>query len=185
MAAYNWTGRELGDAIIQRLRNLLGVFVGAVLYFVIVYHVTNLYITEHHDVEKFILLDGGIYTSLFWVGQIILGSLVPLALIYAPGVKTCRKTLGLASTLIIVGGMCQMYVIIIGGQAFPIEIFPGYEIVQSSFFDAGVNEYTPSIYEILLGLGGVAVTLIAVVFAVKVLGFLPTTLADAEVDPHA
>ena len=183
MASYTWTGRELGDAILLRLRKLLGIFVAAVLYFVAVYHLTNLYITEHHAVERFILMDGGIYTALFWIGQILIGSLVPLALIYAPGTQD-RKSLGLASALVIFGGLCQLYVIIIGGQAFPLEIFPGYEIVQSSFFDSGVNEYAPSVYEIMLGLGGVSLALLAVTFAVKVLGFLPTSLADKELDPH-
>jgi len=177
MASYNWTGRELGDEVVSRLRNLLGVFVAAVLYFVIVYHLTNLYITEHHGVEKFILMEGGQFTKVFWIGQIILGGLVPLALIYAPGVRNCRKTLALICTLIIIGGLSTMYTIIIGGQAYPIEIFPGYE-VSSTFFDGVVNDYTPSIYEIALGVGGIAVSLVIVAFIIKVLPFLPTSLAD-------
>jgi Ni/Fe-hydrogenase subunit HybB-like protein len=177
MASYNWTGRELGDDIVSRLRNLLGVFVAAVLYFVIVYHLTNLYITEHHGVEKFILLEGGQFTKVFWIGQIILGGLVPLALIYAPGVRNSRATLALICTLIIIGGLSTMYTIIIGGQAYPLEIFPGYE-VSSTFFDGVVNDYTPSIYEIALGVGGVAVSLVIVAFVIKVLPFLPTSLAD-------
>ena len=177
MASYNWTGRELGDEVVSRLRNLLGVFVAAVLYFVIVYHLTNLYITEHHGVEKFILMEGGQFTKVFWIGQIILGGLVPLALIYAPGVRNCRKTLALICTLIIIGGLSTMYTIIIGGQAYPIEIFPGYE-VSSTFFDGVVNDYTPSIYEIALGVGGLAVSLVIVAFVIKVLPFLPTSLAD-------
>jgi Ni/Fe-hydrogenase subunit HybB-like protein len=184
MASYKWTGRELGDVVIARLRNLLGVFVAAVLYFAIVYHLTNLYITEHHGVEKFILLEGGIYTNIFWVGQIIVGGLLPLAMIYAPGVRTCRKTLGLICTMVIVGGMCQMYVIIIGGQAYPMEMFPGYE-VTSSFFDGVVAEYSPSLPEILLGLAGMAVSLVLVAFMIKSLSFLPTSLADSIADPHA
>ena len=184
MASYNWTGRELGDAVIARLRNLLGVFVAAVLYFAIVYHVTNLYITEHHGVEKFILSDGGIYTNLFWIGQILIGGILPLALIYAPGVKTCRKTLGLVSTMIIIGGLCQMYVIIIGGQAYPMEMFPGYE-VSSTFYDGVVGQYSPSLPEVILGVSGVAVSLLLVTFAIKVLSFLPTSLADSIADPHA
>ena len=177
MASYNWTGRELGDDIVARLRNLLGVFVAAVLYFVIVYHLTNLYITEHHGVQKFILLEGGQFTKVFWIGQIILGGLVPLALIYAPGVRSCRKTLAVICTLIIIGGLSTMYTIIIGGQAYPLEMFPGYE-VSSTFFDGVVNDYTPSIYEIALGVGGVAVSLVIVAFIIKVLPFLPTSLAD-------
>jgi molybdopterin-containing oxidoreductase family membrane subunit len=179
MASYNWTGRELGDDIIARLRNLLGVFVAAVLYFVIVYHLTNLYITEHHGVQKFILLEGGQFTKVFWIGQIILGGLVPLALIYAPGVRNCRKTLAVICTLIIIGGLSTMYTIIIGGQAYPLEMFPGYE-VSSTFFDGVVNDYTPSIYEIALGVGGVAVSLVIVAFIIKVLPFLPTSLADKK-----
>jgi len=184
MASYNWTGRELGDAVIARLRSLLGVFVAAVLYFAIVYHVTNLYITEHHGVEKFILKDGGIYTNLFWIGQILIGGLIPLALIYAPAVKTCRKTLGLISTMIIIGGLCQMYVIIIGGQAYPMEMFPGYD-VSSTFYDGVVGQYSPSLPEIVLGVSGVAVSLLLVTFAIKILSFLPTSLADSIADPHA
>ena len=179
MASYHWTGRELGDDIVQRLRNLLGVFVAAVLYFVVVYHLTNLYITEHHGVEKFILLEGGQFTKVFWIGQIILGGLLPLALIYAPGVREDRKTLTLICALIIIGGLSSMYTIIIGGQAYPLEIFPGYE-VSSTFFDGVVNDYTPSMYEIALGVGGIAVALVIVAFVIKVLPFLPTSLADEK-----
>jgi molybdopterin-containing oxidoreductase family membrane subunit len=72
-----------------------------------------------------------------------------------------------------------MYTVIIGGQAYPLEIFPGYE-VSSSFFDGVINDYTPSIYEIALGVGGVAVSLVIVAFVLKVLPFLPSSLADSK-----
>ena len=184
MASYKWTERPLGDAIIYRLKNLLGVFVAAVLYFVMVYHFTNLYATEHHGVEKFILMDGGIYTKLFWLVQIGLGSLLPLVLLYHPTIGKSRSAIGTACGLIIVGGFAQLYVILIGGQAYPLEMFPGYE-VSSSFFDGGINSYSPSIWEITLGVGGVAVALLVVTVAVRVLRFLPESLEDAIVDPHA
>ncbi len=54
-AAYRMTGRPLGDYVVRRLKNLLGVFVAGVLYFVLVYHLANLYATEHHGVETFVL----------------------------------------------------------------------------------------------------------------------------------
>jgi molybdopterin-containing oxidoreductase family membrane subunit len=183
MATYKWTGMELGDVVLARLRKLLGVFVASVLYFTAVYHLTNLYATQHHEVEKFILLEGGIYTSVFWVGEVIIGGLIPLALIYAPGVKNCRTTLGLICAMVIVGGLSKIYTILIAGQAFPLEIFPGYE-VSSSFYDGVVNSYTPTLAETLLGLGGVAMALFIVVFALKVLRFLPVSLADSVADPH-
>ena len=183
MATYKWNNMELGDVVLNRLRNLLGVFVAGVLYFTAVYHLTNLYATQHHDVEKFLLLEGGIFTNIFWIGEILLGGIIPLILIYAPGVKNCRTTLGLICTLIIIGGFAKIYTILIAGQAYPLEIFPGYE-VSSSFYDGVVNSYTPSLPEILLGLGGIAMALFIVVFALKVLRFLPVSLADSVTDPH-
>ena len=182
MGLYNWSQRPLGDAVLFRLKNLLGVFIAGVLYFVLAYHLTNLYITENHGVERFILLDGGIYTTLFWLVQIGLGSLLPLALLYGPAGKS-RLWIGVACLLVIVGGLAQMYVIIIGGQAYPMELFPGKE-VSSSFFDGVVASYTPSLPEFVLGIGGVALALAATVVGTRVLRFLPVSLADDQVDPH-
>jgi molybdopterin-containing oxidoreductase family membrane subunit len=184
LAAYHWTDRPLGNAILYRLKNLLGVFVASVLYFVAVYHLSNLYATEHHSVERFILMDGGVYTKLFWIVQILLGSLVPLAMIYHPTIGKSRPAIATACALIIIGGIAQLYVLLIGGQAFPLDMFPGYE-VSSSFFDGVVNSYSPSIWEITLGLGGVAIALLLVTIAVRVLRFLPESLDDSVVDPHA
>ncbi len=188
LASYNWTGRELGDVVVNRLRKLLGVFVLAVLYFVIVYHISNLYATEHHGFEAFMLLGengGEKYSMIFWIGQILLGSLIPLALIYAPAVANCRKTLTLASVLVVIGGLAQLYTIIIAGQAYPLQMFPGMTILESGFNDALVSQYSASLPEILLGLGGVALSLLMIVFGVRVLGFLPASLADSVADPHA
>ncbi|HEY9052649.1 MAG TPA: NrfD/PsrC family molybdoenzyme membrane anchor subunit [Gammaproteobacteria bacterium] len=187
MASYHWTNRPLGDAVVKRLRNLLGVFVAAVLYFVAVYHLTNLYATEHHGYEAFILLgaNGGTkYSMIFWIVQIVLGSLIPLILIYTPAVANCRRTLTLACTLVIIGGLAQIYTIIIGGQAYPLEMFPGMEVLESSFFDGVSVQYSATLPEYLLGLGGIAVSLIIVAIGIKILGFLPRSLDDSVADPH-
>jgi molybdopterin-containing oxidoreductase family membrane subunit len=183
MASYKWTGRELGDVVITRLKNLLGVFVAATLYFSLAYHLTNLYATEHHGIEAFILLDGGIYTQMYWIGQILLGSLVPMALIYCPRPAKNRLMTGIASALVILGGMASLYVIVIGGQAYPMTLVPGYE-ASSTFFDGVVAEYSPSKWELMLGLGGVAVAMVIVTFALKLFRLIPESLADNLADPH-
>ncbi len=185
MAGYAWTGRPLGDAVLFRLKNLLGVFIASVFYFVVVYHLTNLYATEHHGVERFILMDGGIYTKLFWIVQILLGTLLPLAMIYHPTIGKSRPAIATAAALVIIGGFAQLYVLLIGGQAYPLVLFPGHEILSGGFFEGQINEYSPSIWEISLGVGGVALSLIMVTIAVRVLKFLPTSLEDSVVDPHA
>ncbi|MCW8930522.1 MAG: polysulfide reductase NrfD [Gammaproteobacteria bacterium] len=182
MGSYKYTQRDLGDYMVNRLKNLLGVFVAAVLYFVIVYHMTNLYSADHRDITQFILTSGGIYTFLFWVVQIALGSIVPLALLYGPTGNN-RTMIGLASVLVILGGLAQLYIIIIGGQVYPMHLFPGME-VTSSFYDGVVASYAPSLPEFLLGMGGVGVTLLLATIAIAAMKFLPASLADEIADPH-
>ncbi len=176
-------GRPLGEAIVRRLKNLLATFVAAALYFVAVFHLTNLYFTRNHGVENFILLDGGIFTGLFWLGQVGIGSVLPLILLLAPGVS--RYRILIACSAIVIGGFCQMYVTIIGGQAWPLDLFPGF-LASSSFFDGEIHGYAPSIWEALLGLGGVALAGAIVIVALKLLRFLPERMDDATLDPsHA
>jgi len=182
--AYAWTGRQLGDAVMNRLRYLLAVFIGDVLLLEAARHFTGLYIAQKAGVENFILFDGGVYTHLFWVGQILLGSLLPLSLIFCRKLVNNRVALLLAAAFTIVGGFAQLYVILIGGQAYPLTLFPGSE-VSSDYFDGVINSYVPSILELMLGLGGVALTLVMVTIGVKVLRFLPDSLSDAVADPHS
>jgi molybdopterin-containing oxidoreductase family membrane subunit len=186
LSAYAGSERQLGDLVVTRLKNLLGVFVASALYFVLIFHLTNLYATEHHDFEGFILLGhngGGVYAVLFWLGQVLLGGVLPLFLLYLPSTGSQRKFIILASGLVIFGGLVQMYVTIIGGQAFPLVLFPGME-VSSSFNDGIANAYMPSLWEVMLGITGIVISLAAVTFAIKILPFLPESLADGAVDPH-
>lgn len=180
---YRATKRPLGDLILFKMRNLLGIFIAAALYFTVAQHLTNLYAAEHSGVEAFILMEGGIYTFLFWVVQIGLGSLFPMALLFNPATGRSCQGIMTAAILVIIGGMAQMYIIIVGGQAFPMELFPGME-VSSSFFDGAVHPYAPSLPEVLLGLSGMAVSLLIIAIAVKYLPLLPTSLSDAKIDPN-
>ncbi len=182
MAACHWSGRVLGDALLERLGRLLGVFVAAVLYFVAVHHLTNLYIARQTDLERFLLWDGGIYPLLFWVVQILIGGVVPLVLLFSARTSRARGALAAAAVCVVAGGFAQVYVIIIGGQAYPQLIFPGKEM-SSSFLDGVVAGYVPSLPEVALGLGGVGLALALTVLGLKVLPFLPRSLADGKPDP--
>lgn len=176
------TNCPLGEGILHRPKLLLGIFVGAVFYFVLTYHLTNLYITGRHGIEYFILVGGGIYTWLFWVGYLVIGTISPLFLLYYPGFNHSRSSILIASLLVIIGGFSLLYLFIIGGQAFPLEIFPGMEVTSSSFSDgAKVHIYTPSVWEIMLGMSGIAIAVLLTLIALKILPFLPRSLADADV----
>lgn len=170
---YSWNNMVLHPAIRQRLKNLLAIFITAVLYFVIVYHLTNIYYAKEAAFERFILVDGGVFPILFWFGYVFIGTLLPLFLLYHPMIWTKSGAVSLAAVLTIVGAFCQLYVFIIGGQAFPLEMFPGME-VKSTFFDATIEHYVPSLPEILLSIGGIGIGFTLTVVGVRVLNFLPS-----------
>ena len=179
MAACRAGGRPLGDALLGRLGSLLGVFVATVLYFVLIHHLTNFYVARQHELARFVLVSGGVYTVLFWGGQVLVGSLVPLALLYLPATRRSRPAIAGAAACVIAGGLAQLYVLIIGGQAYPQTTFPGKD-VSSRFFDGVVAPYAPSLPEVALGMGGLAFAAALTVVALRVLPFLPLSLADGE-----
>jgi len=168
---YEWNGKVLDAYVQKRMKNLMGVLLIAALYFVATYHLTNLYFARQAEFERFILFDGGVYPLVFWVGYFLLGNLLPLLLIYHPALGK-KKCILFASLLIVLGAFSLMYVFIIGGQAFPLSIFPGYE-VTSSFGDGAIGMYRPSLPEIMLGMGGVGIAFLITTIGVRVLDFVP------------
>lgn len=171
------TGQQLmSEEIVSKFLNLVVIFALAVLYFTAVKHLTALYASEHHGVEAFILRDGGIYTLLFWFGHVLIGNVIPImiaAFLSGDGKPlTGRQGLAVASVLALIGGLAFMYVTIIGGQAYPLDLLPGMK-VESSFLDGQVASYTPSLPEVLLGFAGISIAMLATGVALKVLPFLP------------
>ncbi|MEE9453232.1 MAG: NrfD/PsrC family molybdoenzyme membrane anchor subunit [Paracoccaceae bacterium] len=180
MGASRLSGRVFGAELRTRLARLLAIFIAALLYFTAIQHLTNLYAAEHSAVEAFILRDGGIYTTLFWGLQVLAGGLVPMAILFHPTLGSRAGMVVLSAILVVIGGFAQLYVIVIGGQAFPLDIFPGYE-VSSSFADGVINAYSPSMLELTLGFGGVALALAITVLGLKILRILPNSLSDVTV----
>ncbi|MBM3567224.1 MAG: molybdopterin oxidoreductase [Alphaproteobacteria bacterium] len=168
-------GRALGepllaDDMLSRWQRLLAIFVAATLYFTALHHLTNLYASAHHGIERFLLLEGGGITQLFWIGQVGIGGVLPLALLLLSAPTMAR--LNLAAIMVLVGGLAQFYVVIIGGQVYPQTLFPGMEIT-SSFHDGEIAPYRASFYELALGLGGAAFALLLIGIGAALLPFLP------------
>lgn len=170
---------KLHVELLTRMRNLLAVFVTAVLYLTGVFHAIKLYSAQSYDMEMFILLESGVYASLFWGGHIVTGSLLPLLVLFWPGGFSVRR-LTAASILVISGGFALLYVVIIGGQAYPLDLFPGMQ-ESSSFFDGEIARYRPSLAEFSLGIGGLAAAVLATTLVMRVLPFVPReTLRNRE-----
>lgn len=176
--SFKMTRRPLGDELSARLVRLLGLFVAANLYFTALLHVTQLYFAGRGGVEAFILWTGGLHTTLFWVGQVGLGGILPLVIAYGGCGHAARKRAMMASILVVLGGLAQVWVIIIGGQAWPLDLFPGME-VSSTFADGHIHAYAPSAWEVMLGLGGIAIALAIAAIGMTALRLLPHQLGTA------
>jgi molybdopterin-containing oxidoreductase family membrane subunit len=174
LALENSASRGLGEELLQRLMRLQVIFVGSVAYFSGVFHFTSIYTAWRVGFEGDLLIGGGLYTWLFWIGFVLLGTIVPMALTYrlSRAESVSRGTEVLASSLVLVGGFVHVYVIIIGGQAFPLTLFPGYE-VTSSFNDGVVATYVPTLPELGLGVGGVGLALLLAMIAMRLFRLLP------------
>ncbi|NDU88151.1 MAG: hypothetical protein G3I09_08255 [Ferrovum sp.] len=94
------------------------------------------------------------------------GTILPLALLFLPGLGKSRCVL-MASLATVLGALAFLYVFIIGGQSYPLSIFPGYQ-ATSSFADGVINGYTPSIYEWALGCGGLGAALLVTLIGVRI-----------------
>ena len=180
-AVCRWEDRPVSDSLLRRLKNLLGISVGASLFFAVLFLSSKYELARSRDVARFLLVDGGVYTALLWLGQFVLGGIAPLALLLRAQVS--RAAFAAACALVVLGGLAQMYVTLIGGQAYPQILFPGM-IESSSFFDGEIHPYTPSVPEVLLGIGGVALAAAIIAIALRALALLPTRL-DQPGEPQA
>jgi Ni/Fe-hydrogenase subunit HybB-like protein len=165
------TGRAAPADLERRMRNLLGVFVASAGYLTLVQHLTSAYFARQLAFERFLLVDGGVYPLLFWGGYVAIGTLAPLALVFGPR-RESKGTIVAASALVVAGAFAFLYVFIIGGQAWPLDIFPGLD-AQSTFGDGQVASYVPSLPELLLGLGGIAIAFLIALVGLRVLPFAP------------
>ncbi len=162
--------RPLRVPLISKICKLLALFLCLLFYMTLVQHLSFSYATERHGVEKFILAEGGIYTFLFWGVQILIGTLLPLIVFLVPYFNRLSFLL-MGCCMVLLGGFAQLYVIIIGGQAYPLEIFPGY-IVEDGFFSHSIAAYVPTIPELFLGVGGIALVVILVMMVIRILPFV-------------
>jgi Ni/Fe-hydrogenase subunit HybB-like protein len=170
LAVCRWEARAAPEALLGRLKNWLAISVGASLFFALLLLATKYELPRSRAVARFLMFDGGVYTGLLWAGQLGLGAIVPLVLLVRS--QASKAGLAAAAALVLLGGFAQMYVTLIGGQAYPQILFPGL-VESSSFFDGEIHPYAPSLVEALFGLGGVALSGAILAVGLRALALLP------------
>lgn len=164
---------EPSHALLKRMRILLALLVAVSLYMVTIQQLTGFYSAERRGLVRFLVFDGGIFPIFLWVGFVWIGSILPLIIMFTTGRKgNGQFSLAVASLGVVLGGLALLYVFIVGGQSFPLEIFPG-KIVTSSFFDGVISNYMPRLPEYFLGFGGFSLAALILMVGLWVLPLLP------------
>ena len=150
----------------------------------VLHFLTLLYQPDLQEAARFLLIDGGAYPILFWIGVVAIGIITPTLLLLRRPARARGRALVGASGCVLAGGLAHLFVVIVGGQAIPLQIFPGREVTGAGF-DEEAASYVPSAWEALVGLGGVGLALAILLLALRVLPLTVKHLPDEARSMHA
>ncbi|ABM62726.1 NrfD/PsrC family molybdoenzyme membrane anchor subunit [Halorhodospira halophila] len=181
LAVLRAQGQEPPPRATGRLGALLLIAVLALAALLALHFLTLAYQPGHREIARFLLVDGGVYPVVFWIGVVAVGIITPTLLLLRKAARARGQALAWASGVALIGGFAHLFVMIVGAQAFPLQIFPGRE-VEGAVFDGEAASYLPSAWEALLGLAGPGLALLILLLALRA---LPLTAVHFPGEPAA
>ncbi|UCC45319.1 MAG: polysulfide reductase NrfD [Candidatus Zixiibacteriota bacterium] len=166
------TRRPVDDELIVWLGRFLAVCILVVVYFLIAENAYRVYVVELRQAALYYLFSG-LHGVLFWFGLMIGGLGIPMLILFNRRTGKSINWIVTASVLVVLGVLCERYVIVLPGLTHPPELFPGMEIT-SSVIEEGVVSYSVSFAEILQALGVFGVIGFLFVLGLKTFKLLPT-----------
>ena len=170
-------GRRAPAPLAAELSRLLAAALAATILLLAVHFLALAYDPATREAARFLLVDGGPYPAVMWLGAAGVGLILPSLLLAFGASRPRARTLPWAAGLTLAGGLALLFGVIVGAQAQPLTLFPGAETAGSAF-DGEAAHYRPSGWEAALGLGGVALTVIALLAGLRALPLLPRRLPD-------
>lgn len=177
VSTFKRTERQLDDKLVFGLRNALIFFTLLVAYLLVVEKFTHFYSPAFYDVQIWLLTGpfSWIYIFGVWGAAIIF----PLAILFNPKLGNSVGGVMMAAFSSVVGTFGFVAHILLAGQAYPLNMFPGYE-VSSVFQDGMTATYSPAIVEFVLGFGGIAIAGLIYLFGIKFFRMLPSKAKAPE-----
>jgi len=171
LALFRLTGRPLDQAPVLWIGRLLAVLVLIAGYFVLIENAHRLYAHESRAAERFFLF-GGAHSLLFWGGLLLVGSVLPVLILFHRKAGASIRWVAVAAVMVVAGVLCERYLIVIPGLAYPPDLFPGWTITQSPI-EEGIATYAVSLHELLQALGVVALMGLLFLWGLRTLRLLP------------
>ena len=172
LGLFRFTKRPLDDALIVRLGGLLGIFIFGVLYFLAVENIYRWYLPQSRDAALFFLF-GGVQAWVFWIGLILIGSIIPAFILLNRKTGKSIPWIATAAAMVVLGVLCERYLIVVPGQTYAPHLFPGMEIT-SSVLEEGIVGYSIGFLEVVQAVGILAIIGFVFVLGLKSLKLLPT-----------
>lgn len=170
VGTFRATNRKMDARLIFGLRNAMIFFLLLVAYMLIVEKFTKFYSPAFMEVETWILT--GPYSLLYWGGVWGVGIIGPLLILNNHKMGNSTTWVYWASAMVILGTFFFVAYVLLAGQSYPFNMFPGYE-VSSVFQDGQDAVYHPTLVEYLLGFGGIAVSALVYLLGIRFLRLLP------------
>ncbi len=162
---------EEGEALLRTLGGLTVLFLALDLLFLASETLTALYSRNPEHTEVWRAMTGGRYAAVFWIGQLVMAGLAPIALVAAAGkVRSQRLFLGLAGAVAAAGVLAIRLNIVI-----PAFVRPEIRGLDTAYQGARLAySYFPSFGEWATTVGLVALGVLAFSVSLEVLPFMET-----------
>lgn len=172
LALFRLTQRPLDDKLMLWIGRLLAILIVIAGYFVFIENAYRYYVVESRAAAHYFLF-GGFHSVVFWLGLVIVGTVIPAALLFRRKSGDSIRWIAIAAVMVVVGILCERFLIVIPGLTHPPDLIPGWEITQSPI-EEGIVHYCPSIYEVLQSLGVIALMGLLFIWGLRMLRLLPT-----------
>lgn len=178
LALFRLTGRPLDEARLLWVGRLLAVLVLVAGYFVLIENAHRLYAHESRTAELYFLF-GGSHSLLFWGGLVLAGTVVPPLILLRRKTGASLRWAAFAAVLVVVGVLCERYLIVIPGLAHPPELVPGWTVIVSPI-EEGIASYAVSGLELMQAAGVSAFIALSFLWGLKLLALAPAAAGGSS-----
>jgi Ni/Fe-hydrogenase subunit HybB-like protein len=164
---------RVNDPLIDRLARFVGWLLVAYFYFRFWDALATTYTYDPGRTEGLRLLTGGVLSFNFWIGEMILGTLVPMILLLYNRTRAHRFWRMVALALVVGGVVAYRWDTNLSGLLLNVSYLPGE-------LSVAYTSYRPSLVEWLAGLGVIAFGLLVFSLGVKYLRVVDHRLTGEE-----
>ncbi|MFO7967601.1 MAG: NrfD/PsrC family molybdoenzyme membrane anchor subunit [Archaeoglobaceae archaeon] len=170
------TKKPLPEHLIRGLAKIMGAMIILLLYSFIVENLVRGYVPANLEALRMLLFDWSLpLPTAFWIIQIGIGMLIPLAMLIYPRTYNSLTGLSVAGLLHAFGVWFERYILVIPGLSYPKEIAPSGNIMQHvPPWEHGVY-YVPGWPEVALTVGTFAMIFLAFLIGLKLFEIVPKT----------